>query len=114
MDKNFVILEGQVGNDLKYGVASNGMNYATFTLCVNPYFKDIHDSTESNQPMTYIRLFVYDQKKVNYMKRLKIGRGSRVSVFARLNSARTEINGKDIIQNNVVVRDICLIKTKED
>lgn len=114
MDKNFVILEGQVGNDLKYGVASNGMNYATFTLCVNPYFKDIHDSTESNQPMTYIRLFVYDQKKVNYMKRLKIGRGNRVSVFARLNSARTEINGKDIIQNNVVVRDICLIKTKED
>lgn len=114
MDKNFVMLEGVVGNDLKYGVAINGQNYATFTICINPYFKDLHDSTESTKPMTYIRLFVYDQRKVAYMRKVGTRQGNRVTVFGRLNSTRSEINGKEIIQNNVIVRDISVLKTKEE
>lgn len=113
-DKNIVLLEGVVGNDVKRGVASNGKKYITFSLCINTYFKPLHDSTESEHPISYIRVFIYDQKQVEYLNRVKIKQGNRASIFGRLNSTRNEIKGKEIIQINVIVRDISITKVKAD
>lgn len=113
-DKNIVLLEGVVGNDVKRGTAQNGKKYITFSLCINTYFKPLHDSTESEHTMTYIRVFVYDQKQVEYLNRVDIRHGNRASIFGRLNSVKTDIKGKEIIQINVVVRDISISKIKAD
>lgn len=112
-DKNIVLLEGVVGNDVKRGVANNGRNYITFTLCINTYMKELHDSTEGAKPFAYIRVFVFDEKQVKYLNRVKVHHGSRVSIFGRLNSTRSTIGSKDVIQINVVVRDINVTKTSE-
>ncbi len=113
-DKNIVLLEGVVGNDVKRGVAANGKNYITFSVCINTYFQPLHDSTESEHPMSYIRVFVYDQKQVEYLNRVNVRCGNRANIFGRLNSTKTEIKGKEIIQINVVVRDISITKVNDD
>ena len=113
-DKNIVLLEGVVGNDLKRGQAANGKKYITFSLCVNTYFKPLHDSTESEHSMIYIRVFVYDQKQLSYLNKVEVRQGNRVSIFGRLNSKLCEIKGQRIIQINVIVRDITVTKTTAD
>ena len=113
-DKNIVMLEGVVGNDLKRGTMSNGKSFITFSLCVNTYFKPLHDSTESEHPMAYIRVFIFDQRMITYLNKCKVRHGQRASVFGRLSSSSKEINGKKIVQVNVVVRDITVSKTKDD
>lgn len=110
-----VFLEGVVGNNVKRGCARNGQNYITFSLCVNTYFKELHDTTEAEHGgMTYIRVFVYDQGQINYLNRVKVRHGQRASIFGRLNSAKVAIKGAEIIQLNVIVRDITITKTVDD
>ena len=113
MDKNFVHLEGTIGTDFKYGTASNGQNYATFTLCIQSYFRETQSETEGQKPVTYVRIFVYGQKQVSYLRKVGAHSGCRATVFGKLNSCGTEIKGTSIVQNNVVVRDIGIIKQKE-
>ena len=113
-DKNIVILEGVVGRDLKHGTASNGKKYVTFSLCVNTFLRELHDDTESEHPMAYIRVFVYNQRQLAYLDKVDLKCGNRVSIFGRLNSKVNEIKNKRIIQLNVVVRDITVSKRSAD
>lgn len=112
MDKNFVHLEGSIGDDIKFGNADNGNPYCTFTLIVDSYFKETRDTTERDYSRTFIRVFVYGKSQLEYLKRVGVKQGNRASIFARLSSHRTEFGSKSIIQLNVVVRDITIIKTQ--
>ena len=113
MDKNIVMLEGQIGDDFKFGKTQDMKEVCTFTLCINSFIKDMADSTERTNSQVYIRTMIFDKKLVEYMKKVKAKQGQRVSVFARLTSHKSEYRGISYIQNNVVVRDIHVIKTKE-
>lgn len=111
-DTNIVILAGRVGENVKFGTAANGNKYCTFLLEVDAYSRDMHDSTERDYSKTLVRIFVYDKVQLSYLERVGIKQGNFVQILARLNSHKTEIGSKNIIQNNVIVRDISVIKTK--
>lgn len=111
MDKNIVLLEGLIGDDFKFGKTTDCKEYATFSLCVNSFIKDMADKTERTHSQVYIRIFVYDKKKVEYLHKVKAHRGQRASVFGRLVSFKNEYKGNTFMTNNVVCRDIEIIKT---
>jgi Single-strand binding protein family. len=90
LDKNIVFLEGLIGDDYKYGKASDGKEYATFSLSVNSFIKDISDNTERTHSQNYIRTTVFDKKLLAYLKKVKAHRGQRVSVFGRISSFKTD------------------------
>jgi single-stranded DNA-binding protein len=112
MDKNIVILEGVIGDDFKYGKTQEGKEYATFSLCVNAFLKEISDTTEGTHSQTYVRIFVYDKRLVDYLKRVNAKRGQRASVFGRLSSFKNEYKGISFMTNNIVCRDVTIIKTR--
>ncbi len=115
MDKNIVILEGDIGNDFKYGKTQDGKKFATFTLVLrnNSKLNDVSDDGEKRMPETYIRVMCFDKRQVEYLTNVGAHCGNRVNIFARLSSHRTEYRGVEYIQNNVVVRDISITKTKQ-
>lgn len=112
-DKNIVLLEGIVGDDFKYGRTKEGKDFATFSLCINAYTKEFSDATERTHSQTYIRIFCYDKKQLEYLQRVNACRGNRASVFGRLSSFKNEYKGNTFMTNNVVCRDITIIKTKK-
>lgn len=112
MDKNVVFLEGSVGEDLNYGKTQDGKEFGTFSLLVNGYSREYHDSSERNHSFVMIRVMVFERSLVERMRELKVRSGTRVSIFARLNSHRSEYRGVSYIQNDVVVRDLAVIKSK--
>lgn len=111
-DTNIVILAGRIGENVKTGTAANGNRYCTFILEVDAYSRDMHDNTERDYSKTLIRIFVYDKSLLNYLERVGIKQGNFAQVLARLNSHKTEVGGKNIIQNSVIARDISIIKTQ--
>lgn len=112
LDKNIVFLEGLIGDDFKFGRTSDGKEYATFSLCVNSFIKDISDKTERTHSQNFIRTTVFDKKQIEYLRKVDAHRGQRVSVFGRISSFKTEYKGIDFIQLSIVVRDIAIIQTK--
>ena len=112
LDKNIVLLEGLIGDDFMYKKTSDAKEMATFSLCINSYMKEIADDTERTRSQTYVRIFVYDKKQLEYLHRIDVHRGQRVSILGRLSSHRTEYKGIEYIQLTVIVRDIVVIQTK--
>lgn len=112
MDKNIVLLEGLIGDDFKYGKTQDAKEYATFSLCINSFIKDLADSSERTHSQTYIRIFVFDKRLVEYLHKVHAKRGQRASVFGRLTSVKNEYKGNSFITNNVTCRDVKIIKTK--
>lgn len=114
LDKNIVLLEGVIGDDYKYSKTNDGKEYATFSLCINSFLKEIADSTERTHSQTFIRIFVYDKRLVEYLHKVKAHRGQRASVFGRLVSFKNEYKGNVFMTNNVACRDIQIIQTREE
>ena len=113
IDKNIVILEGLIGDDFMYKKTSDAKEMATFSLCINAYtLKEIADDSERSRAQTYVRIFVYDKKQLEYLHRIDVHRGQRVSILGRLSSRKTEYKGIEYIQLTVIVRDIGVIQTK--
>lgn len=112
LDKNIVLLEGLIGDDFKFGKTSDAKEMITFSLCINTYMKEIADDTERTRSQTYVRIFVYDKKQIEYLRRIDAHRGQRVSVLGRLSSHKSEYKGIEYIQLTVIVRDIGVIQTK--
>ena len=112
-DKNQVLLEGLVGTDAKFGKTQDGKEYFTFSLCINSHDKELGDSTERTHSQTYVRIFLYDAKQIDYVKRVNIRGNNRVYVYGRLSSFKNEYRGNTFMTLNVICRDIGLIKTKE-
>lgn len=113
MDKNIVLLEGVIGTDYKISRSNSGSEYITFTLRVKGGVGRYKDKTEERSE-TMLRIFIFDNRLVEYMRSVGAKVGNRVSILARLNSHRTEIKGEPIIQCNIVVRSISVLRTKED
>lgn len=113
LDKNIVFLEGLLGDDFKFGKTEEGKEYATFSLCVNSFIKEISDKTERSHSQNYIRTTVFDKKQIEYLRRVGAHRGQRASVFGRISSFKTEYKGIEFIQLSIVVRDIAIIQTKK-
>ena len=67
LDKNIVFLEGVIGDDFKYGKSENGKDFATFSLSVNSFVKEISDQTERTHSQNYIRTTVFDKKQLEYI-----------------------------------------------
>lgn len=114
MDKNIVVLEGIIGDDYKSGKTQDGKVYITFSLCINSHLKEFADSTERTHSQAYIRIFVFDKKQVEYLQGIKAKRGQRAFVFGRLKSVKNEYRGNTFITNNVVCRDVAIIKNKKE
>ena len=112
LDKNIVWLEGLIGDDFKFGRTEEGKEYATFSLCVNSFIKEISDKTERSHSQNYIRTTVFDKKQIEYLRRVNAHRGQRASVFGRISSFKTEYKGIEFVQLSVVVRDIGVIQSK--
>ena len=114
MDKNIVLLEGIIGDDFKFGKTQDAKEYATFSLSINAFSKEMSDSTERTHSQTYIRIFAYDKKQVEYLRKVNAHRGQRATIFGRLVSFKNEYKGNTFMTNNVVCRDIEIVKTKEE
>ena len=114
IDKNIVMLEGIIGDDYKQGRTKEGKDYVTFSLCVSGMLKEFMDATERSHMTTYVRIFVYDKRHLEYLTKVKARRGKRASVFGRLSSSKNEYKGITYMTNNVVCRDIAIIKTKKE
>lgn len=112
LDKNIVILEGIIGDDSKFGKTNEGREYFTFSLCINNFAKEMADSTERTHSQAFIRVFCYDKKQLEYLRKVDVKRGQRASVFGRLSSFKNEYKGIEYITQSVVCRDIEIIKTK--
>jgi len=112
LDKNIVFLEGVLGDDFKYGRTEDGKEYATFSLCVNSFIKEISDQTERTHSQNYIRTTVFDKKQVEYLRKVNAHRGQRATIFGRISSFKTEYKGIEYIQLSIIVRDIGIIQTK--
>lgn len=112
LDKNIVFLEGVIGDDFKYGKSENGKDFATFSLSVNSFVKEISDQTERTHSQNYIRTTVFDKKQLEYLRKVNAHRGQRASIFGRISSFKTEYKGVEFIQLSIIVRDIGIIQTK--
>ena len=112
LDKNIVFMEGLLGDDFKYGRTVDGKEYATFSLCVNSFIKEISDQTERTHSQNYIRTTVFDKKQVEYLRKVNAHRGQRATIFGRISSFKTEYKGIEYIQLSIIVRDIGIIQTK--
>lgn len=112
LDKNIVLLEGLIGDDFKFGRTSDAKEMATFSLAINSYLKELADDTERTRAQTYVRIFVYDKKLLDYLRRIDVHRGMRASILGRLSSHKSEYKGIEYIQLTVIVRDIGIIQTK--
>ena len=112
LDKNIVFLAGVLGDDFKYGRTEDGKEYATFSLCVNSFIKEISDQTERTHSQNYIRTTVFDKKQVEYLRKVNAHRGQRATIFGRRSSFKTEYKGIEYIQLSIIVRDIGIIQTK--
>lgn len=111
LDKNIVLLEGLIGDDARFGRTQEGKDFFTFSLCINSFMKEIADSTERTHSQTYVRIFVYDKRQLEYLHKVDVHRGQRVSILGRLSSYKAEYKGNAYITCNVVCRDITVIKT---
>lgn len=107
-----MLLNGIIGDDAKWGKTQNGKEFFTFTFVVNHYDKELADSTEREHSRTFIRVFCYDKRQLDYLHSVNVRRGQRVSVVGRISSCKGELRGITFMQNNVICRDITIIKTK--
>lgn len=103
------MLEGRIGDDFKYTRTVEGKVFATFTLNVKSFDKELRDSTENKEYIT-IKIMVFDHKLVQYLQKVDACNGCIANVFGRLNSYQSERKGVKFWQNDVVVRDINIIK----
>ena len=105
LDKNIVLLEGLIGDDFKFGRTSDAKEMATFSLAINSYLKELADDTERTRAQTYVRIFVYDKKLLDYLRRIDVHRGMRASILGRLSSHKSEYKGIEYIQLTVIVHE---------
>ena len=111
--QNQVFLKGQIGNDLKFGKASTGKKYISFSLIVNSSQKEV--SEDATRSVEYIRIFIFNNKKKRMVEKLEemgLKKNMFVSIIGRLQTARTEFKGNPIIQLSVQVIDLSIIQTK--
>ena len=113
-DKNIVMLSGIIGEDARFDKTQEGKEYYTFSLCVNAFTKEISDATERTHSQTYIRIMVFDKAQIEYLHKVNVHRGQRANIFGRLTSHKNEYRGNTFVTNNVVCRDIEIVKTKEE
>lgn len=111
--KNVVFLEGRIADDYKYMRTKEGRTFATFTLVVRSFDKDFSDNTERKVDI-FIRIMVFDNKLVEYLKKVGAHNGNIVNIMGRLNTYQKEIEDKIYMTLNVVVRDIHVVKTKNE
>lgn len=111
IDLNHCYLTGTIGEDFRYKHSQDGKEFATFTLLVNSYDKEMHDGTEQRQ-ITFLRIMVFDRHCVEYLHNVNARHGHHVHIIARINSHRVEYKGHTYIQNDVVARRIFLLATQ--
>ena len=103
VDKNDMLIEGVIADDVTYKTAETGSKYCTFS---------IHTETREGSKIVpaNTRVFVFDQRCIDYLKRMNAHEGQRVSVSAYARTGKQDIHGKAIITTMVTVKDIHLIK----
>lgn len=103
-DKNIVFLEGVIVGDLTYKRASNQKPFCSFL---------VHTETIGSEGFSSanIYVFVFDQKKIDYLKRVCARDGHRISVMAHLRTSKKDFHGNTIMQTIVTADDVHLIKT---
>lgn len=103
-DKNLVYLEGVIHGDVTYKNTSTSKPYCSFI---------VHTETKGSEGFissnTYV--FVFDQKKIDYLKRVGARDGKRVFVSAHLRISKKDVKGNTIMQTIVTADDVHLIKT---
>lgn len=111
-DRNIVELSGIIGEDAKFGKTHDGKEYYTFSLSVNCFSKEMSDSTERTHSQVFCRIFVYDKRQLEYLRKINVHQGQRAIIFGRITSFRSEYKGNSYIANGVVCRDIDIVQTK--
>lgn len=114
MDKNISVLDGVIGNDYKEAKTRDNRDFVTFSLVLGAYMKEWADKTERSYRYQYIRVFVYDKKQVEYLRDVRAKKGNRVFVFGRLTSCLSEYRGNRTITQQVISRDVAIIKTPKE
>lgn len=113
--KNIVLLEGRINDDFRYKRTKEGMEFCTFTLVMTNSIDRVSGSkNERAGKEVFIRTMVFDAHLLRYLRRVGAKSGNIVSIFGRLNSYFADFRGHQIYQMDVVVRDISIVKTKEE
>lgn len=112
LDKNMVFIEGIIGEAFKYERAQSGREYATFSLNVQPMSTEMADDIEQMNGQVYIRVFVFDKRVLENLKRVGAKSGQRADIFGRLTSFKNTYKNVSYVTNCLVARDMNIIQTK--
>lgn len=102
-DKNHVRLEGVIVGDVVYKKTSTNKSYCSFVIRTETKCSEGLSATN-----TYV--FVFQQSRIDYIKRVCAREGNRVSVDAHLRTSKKDIHGATVMQTIVTVDDIHIIK----
>ncbi len=102
-DRNMVQLEGMIVGDVTYKTASNKKQYCSFT---------VHTETRESSGIVVanICVFVFDEKQMEYLKRVNAREGHRVSLTAHIRITKKELRSETILQTLITVSEVRLIK----
>lgn len=109
LDKNIVILEGNVLRDVKFMRDSEGVLYCRFTLAIRSHGKDVNGCMDDG--VFNISVYAFDFRLVKYIKDMCLHKGMRVSVVGRVASYFANIPQaqKRVYRLSVVARDIGIV-----
>ena len=104
MDKNIVQLEGVIVGDVVYKKSTTSKPYCSFSVRTETKGSEGFSTTN-----TYV--FVFNQARIDYLKRVCAREGNRVSLMAHLRTSKKDVGGHTIMQTIVTVDDIHIVKT---
>lgn len=111
MDRNDCRFVGRIGDRIKEGVTINGDAYMYFDLELEA--RANATSTDNNYHQN-IPIMLFRKPVIDYLKRLKVRRGTLVVVFGFVSTYTDEIKGITLKNNGINAYEVYVVKTKAD
>ncbi len=110
MDKNVLLLEGTIAEDVAYNKLSSGRLYARIAILTETHKVSDMDSTKRKQQYATTRVMVFAPRLVTILRDNNVHRGTRVSMYGWVSTQKIDHRGEGILQNVVVAEDIHIVK----
>ena len=107
--RNEVILVGRIGKNLKFAMSQSGNEYAYFTLEVE---NQTHQGEWDKEYYQSLHIMCFKRPVVKYLKDVGARSGNIVVIFGYASSYKSEIKGKELLQNSINATEVFVVKTK--